>query len=196
MKFSGSLLENKDIGTRIFNNSVSKTKNLLKDIFGLNFEVTDPNINSLIEDTENYRFETIFTLNSRKITAGLFYEVEDLTNDIITETLTITEHANENVLLPGAVKAGTEYRKLFWENVKRVQDYLEKRFELNYTPLDPEDKDENIISVAHDERNFTWKSVFKQDHQEGNFEVKYNFVAGQDQYIAIVQNKQHKIFLD
>ncbi len=196
MKFSGSLLGNNDIGIKIFNNSIVKTKNLLKDVFGLDFDGADPNINKIDEDKENFRYGVVFTLNGREIAAEFTYEAEDFSNDIVTEMLCISEYTTEDILLPEAKSAGGEDKKLFWENVKGIQDYLENRFELNYTPLDPEEKDKNIISAASDEERLTWVSIFTQDHQEGSFEVKYNFVAGHEQKVKLVHHKQHKIFLD
>ena len=148
MKFSGSLFENKDIGNRIFDNSIIRTKTLLKDVFALHFECPDPNIIKVNRDMDEWIFEVIFKMNESEITAIFNYDVEDHCNDIVREILTISEYNIEKVIIPGVEEEGKKEEELYLENVKRIQDYLESRYELNFTPLDPAEKESNIISVT------------------------------------------------
>lgn len=195
MKFSSSLLENKDISTKIFNNSIAKANLLLKDVFGLNFDGNDLNIKKINEDADKFRYGVIFTLNGREITVSLTYNDED-NSDILTEVLSICESISENFIAFASIKNVKEADSQFFDNVKEVQNYLEEKFDLNFTPLDPDDKDINIVSIELKEDNFTMNSIFKQEHHEGTFEVKYKFVPGQKQIVTLIQHKQHKIYLN
>jgi hypothetical protein len=196
MKFSGSLLENKDIATRIFSNSVSKTKSILKDIFGLNFEGSDPMIKAVTEEVESFKFDVVFTLNEREITADFKYEVEDLAGDIVTEILTISESTSERIKMADIRADTKDGKQLYWKYVNGLQDYLESKFELNFTPLDPEEKDSNIISINPDEDNLSWICAFNQEHQEGRYEATFQLTPGKDQYMLLTQRKKHMIYLD
>lgn len=196
MKFSGSLLEDKDIGIKIFNNSLNKCKTLLKDIFGLNFEGEDPNIINVNEDTKNYNFSVVFNINNREIIANFNYEAEESSNNMVIEILNIKEPCIEIVELLSPETKGMDDKENFFSNLNKVQDYLERNFEINFTPLDPDEKDENINSVNLDEKSLSWNARLTQDYNEGYYEVIYRYLPEQAQHFIINHYNHHKIFLD
>jgi len=186
MKFSHSLLNTDDIGLKIFNNGVQKSKELLTEVFGLDFINGDSRIVGIVDDCKNYNFEVIFNLNGREITVDFIFETE---KDIVIEVLRIRE----------IEECSIEFNSIsddFIVNINKVFDYLEDEFDLDFTPLDPIDIDTNIKEINKNQDEKTLKIIFTQDHHEGWFEAEYKYIQDEKQIIKIVQYKEHKIYLD
>lgn len=184
MKFSESLLKEKDIGQRIFLNSLSKSKALLKDIFGLDFEKDDPKILKLEEDSNEYKFKVSFLLNNREIKA--LFEFKKENEGIVSEVLKIHELDAEEIIL-------TRYDN-FKNVTNEIMDILEKKYELNFTPLDPGERDENIKLFSCNQKEQILRIVFTTDDNEAEFEVLYKFPDNKN--LIISECKQHLIYIE
>lgn len=190
MQLSESLLKDKEIGKMIFNNSIHKTKVLLKDIFGLDFENEDPSINLIAKDDDLYSFKVVFNLNEREIIAEFKFQHE--TKDMVKEVLKIYE--DEINVIPFSVES--EDFKII---KNKVMDILENQFEVNFTPLDPETEDKNIKYFKADDNKKNLECSFTVDNQEIEFIAKHNEemnTAGGGRYIEIYKHKKHSIYLD
>ncbi|MCT4584048.1 MAG: hypothetical protein N4A54_03900 [Peptostreptococcaceae bacterium] len=187
MKFSYSLLKNTDIRQKLYSNGVAKTKELLKDVFGLDFEKEDPKIIDIKVQEKEFCFGVIFLLNGRKISAG--YGLEKEKDNIVSEILLITETEEEKVIIKNISNK-------FEDNINKVQEYLEERYELNFTPLDPNEKDENIIEIINNKADLTWEVTFIQEHHESKFIARFMQIENTTYNMQITQLKKHKIYLD
>ncbi len=191
MKFSKSLLKTEDIASKIFKNGVMKSKELLTEVFGLDFRNNDERIVSISDNEDLFKYEVVFSLNDRHITVKFSFD-EDSNSDIVSEVLEINEIEKEDIISIDIDKSNISN---FNSNIDKIIDYLEKRFELNFTPLDPEDKDEKIKQIVKKEENLNtiWYVKFIQEYHEGSFELYYNHI---DKSIELTKNKKHKIYLD
>jgi len=188
LKFSKSLLSNNDIRQKLFLNGVEKSKELLKYIFGIDFNLDDLNA---VADEKEFTFSLIFKFGNALISAKYSLHKENDT-EILQEILEIVEkdESSTEVYLTGNDKRLTNND--YWDSLKKVQDYLESRFDINFTPLDPSDKDKRILELNYDEENKFWETKFIQDHQEGYFTATYTDCRN----LKLIHWKIHTIVLD
>lgn len=198
MKFSCSLLQTPDIGQRIFQNAIEKTQKVLFSIFALQFNEGDPRIKEISEDETNHTYTAKFDYNGREIIAALTFEGDEVMNDICIETLAIVEDDIKEIIFLGDQDGKTELSR-FRNNVLKIQEGLEAIYELSFLPLDPAEKDKNILDSIMDEKNpngMTWSLKFKQQHHEGYFEIKYTYASGSDQKYTFMHFKRHVLYFD
>lgn len=187
MKFSESLLKDSEIGCNIFDNSVNKAKVLLSEIFELDFINSDKKIVSINENSDNYFFEVIFSIDDREIKALLNYE--KINDDILSEVLIIKELHNFNI--PIQIN-DNDYS--FNNIINKAMDYLEEKYDIDFTPIDPEAKDKNIYKIVSDVKNNIWEVLFISSDYEAIFKAEYN--NDKKPYLKILQNNNHIIYLD
>ncbi|HPT76974.1 MAG TPA: hypothetical protein PLF27_07475 [Sedimentibacter sp.] len=180
MKFSKSLLNNGYVRERIFENGINKTRKILHYVFGDIYGVKE------VVSHENFSYKAEFVFSDRPITA--LYRLDQEDDEIVKELIEICEVEEKNVCITPDQEVVIND---FWDVVKKVQDYLENEFEIDFTPLDPAEKDEKIKDIKHDENNKTWQVTFTQDHQEGYFIATYK-----DKCLRITHYKKHNILLD
>lgn len=187
MKFSKALLLDGDIGTKLFSNSVSKSKDLLNDIFGLCFAGDDPNIHKIVLDDSKRIFLVKFSLGDRIITAELCYKV--FQGDMLQEVLIIKENAT-------IIHALSDLPNDFGQAISKVMDILEFEYDLEFTPLDPNDVDSNIkdVTIQQCTESENLKIVFTHEEHEAIFTAKFLF--SEDSKLTVLQAKKHLIFLE
>lgn len=191
MRFSKSILFDKSIGTNLFNGMVDKTNKFIKDVYDIDVNSNDARIRSINADDNNYRYGMIINYGERNIGIGCSFEKEENRDDTFSEVLHIVEVYNESVSIPES-KCKDSYNKL----VDSTQTYLENRYGLNFTPIDPETNDPNIIDVEENENQYIWKALFAQAHHEGRYEVQMSGDPKVGACIKVIANKRHKIYLD
>lgn len=181
MKFSESLLKDKELGGRVFESSIKKSEKLLSDIFGIDFErgVEEKNIISYKKDKDSYLYEVVFKFKEREIKADLTFEPE---NDIFSEVLKIFEYSEEIIEIQG---------NSFNEKVKNIISILEEKYGLDFVPLDPEQVDKNIKKISSDEEFSNWETKFTADHHESTFNAKL-----ENDKLTIKEDKEHLFYLD
>lgn len=182
MRFSRSLLENEDIKRNIYQKGVSKSKKVLTDIFGLDFESKNANIVNSDENESKLNLDISFIFNDRKIAAKYYFDEDK--DDMLNEILLITENEKEAIQLDNVSED-------FISNINKIQDILEEKYELNFTPLDPEEEDMNIIAI--ESTSNSWKVIFNQDFHEGKIIASYK--EG-DHVIQIDILREHRIYID
>lgn len=185
MRFSKSLLQDKDIGKKIFNSSIEKTKQLLSDIFELDFTVENSMIKEVIKDDYLYFFKMIFNFKNREISATLNYEPEEI--DVVQETLNISEIVEEEIQIKDIPN---DYQKA----INKVMDILEEKYEINFTPLNPSEIDNNIKNINN--QNFCWEVIFIHNDHEGEFKAIYTHNEKEGSSLTVIEHKQHIIFFE
>lgn len=186
MKLSKSLLQDKELGSNIFNNSIKKSKILLTDVFDLDFKNKDSRIKKLVRKDELYLFNVIFNLNGREITATLFFEPEK--GDIVQEVLRINEVVKDSLVLNSFP---TDYKGAIGE----VMDLLEEKYQLKFTPLDPEEKDKKIKTINENSLDKSWETIFTHEDYESEFKACFDY-KGNNSVLTIKEYKNHIIYLD
>lgn len=186
MKLSESLLHEKEFGERIFKSSLDKAKTLLTEIFDLDFINNDPKIINIIDEPENYKFEIIFDIRGRKITA--LFNFENDHDDILSEVLRIKETSVNDIFI-------LDKAENFKDTVKNAMDYIEEKYDIDFTPLDPEEENKNIISTKYI-KDESWLAIFNSDYYEAEFKAEYIFIPGSEAYLTITQCKNHIIYLE
>jgi hypothetical protein len=187
MKYSRALLDTAEIGSKLYSNSVSKTKELLTDIFGLSFDPDDDRILSFSNNPDTMVFEVKFRLNERTIYATHSYE--KCGDDLVQEVVVITESVTEDLPLPDLP---TDYKKA----IDHVMDLLEEKYDLDFTPLDPLEEDENISIINNDPSDGRMEVVFKHEDHEAVFTAVFRFMENGSSDLTVKQNKRHVIYLD
>lgn len=185
MKFSKSLLADSDIGNKVFSNSIIKAQTLLTDIFDLSFNGSDPRIKTYELNDDTMSFTISFTMNDRLINAELCYE--DIQTDLFHEVLNICEDVTEHIEL-------TDIPKDYNNAVSKVMDILESKYELVFTPLDPNDVDNNIKYISGRPENDKLEIVFTHEDHEALFTA--TFLFSDEPMLSVVQAKKHSIFLE
>lgn len=187
MKYSKALLKDNDIGMKLYDNSVAKSKELLSDIFGLTFVPQDERIVRISENPETKVFEVEFKLSDRTIFATQSYESD--AEDLVQEILNISESVVEDIPL---VDIPSNYDQA----LHRVMDILEQKYDLNFTPLDPHDTDKNIKMVQSQLDEHAMAVIFVCEDQEALFTATFIFVDNGASSLSVKQDKQHTIYLD
>lgn len=187
MKFSKSLLEDKDIGKNIFNSSIGKTKELLSDVFGLDFKTKDPMIKEIIIDEDFYLFKVTFYLNNRVISASLNYQPEG--KDVLRETLTISESVERNIEIK---IVESDYKKA----INQIMDFLEEKYEINFISLDPDEIDNNIKIVEENREEKFLEVVFSNDSYESEFKARFIHNEEGLSSLSVIENKKHIIIFE
>lgn len=185
MKFSRSLLAVDGAGERIFNGSVDKAKALLKSIFDIDFNCVGTEIKDFSVNYGTNVFTTVFEYLGRTITAKLSYvSVQD---DIIQDILEISEEP-VSVLVENGISNDLK------TSVNKALDILEERYNLNFTPLDPDDKDNNIKNIINpDSESMTIR--FTQDDHEGEYTASI-FIHEGLYNLSVISEIKHLIYLD
>jgi hypothetical protein len=186
MKLSESLLYKSEFGAKIFNSSLDKAKNLLSDIFDLDFNNPDPKIIQINDDSTEYKYELWFDINGRKITALFNFEKQH--DDILSEVLRISETVVEFILIEDESK---DYNNI----VRKAMDYLENRYDIDFIPLDPEEENKNIIDVKF-EKDESWYAKFVSENHESVFIAEYVHKTDEKASLKLTQFKHHIIYLE
>lgn len=184
MKLSESLLKEKDFGQRIFKNSIDKTKKILANIFQLDFENQDTRILSILEDKEKFNWSVMFDIEGRKIIA--YFNFENKQDDILSEVLEITELEELNIHI--------NVMGNFQNTENSIMEILENKYDINFTPLDPDEVDPNIREINSNSQENKWEAYFTSPDHEAEFKAEY--IHGIQDYIKISQYKKHKIYLE
>lgn len=168
MKFSIGLLHDKDIGEKIFHKGVAKSNKLLKDIFDLNFNDDVPDLEDFTLDYEKRVYKLSFHFKERYIKALLTYVPVDV--DVIQDVLEIYEEDK------------TAYFKDldvydYYNAVETAIEILENKYKLNFTPLDPEERDINILDLKSNEPDL-FEVAFTQDDYEGTYKASVDIKEG------------------
>lgn len=180
MKFSKGLLNDKDIMKKIYDSSVDKSKSMLKDIFGIDFEENDSRIKEIFQNDDEFKVD--FEFNGRDITGELEFGEEG-------------DSAISQLVIKETVEKVVDFEKVNDYNhaVNLAMNFLEDNYELEFTPLDPQDKDEQIQDVREDGK--TYEVSFKRDYHEGSFVTKLSY-EGERASLLITENKRNSIYLD
>ncbi len=191
MKFSKDLLDDVEVKSRMFDSTVQKTNNFVKDIYLIDADKGDHRIKSnKVIDLENYRYGLVISIGNRNIGIGCNLEGVDDTNNMVTEVINIFEAQIDKVTIPNA-------GKMFYnELLDYAQTYLEDKYGLNFTPIDPDDKDSNILSIEEDPVTFYWKALFVQPYHDGHYVSKINVTERDQVTLETVINKRHKVYLE
>lgn len=185
LKFSKSLLNDSLIRKRLFQAGIEKSQSLIKQIF--NVDKTE--LKEILKKESEYIYSIQFMFKDRIISAC--YSLKDDCN-ILTELFEIRETSEESFEIALNENDLRPTESDFWNSVKKVQDFLESKFTINFTHVDPEEKDSRIKEIKYDENSCVWNCSFTQDDLEGYIDVKYtNF-----QSLKITQYMIHNIFFD
>jgi len=185
MKFSIGLFYDSEIGKNIFTNEITKANKLLNEIFGLDFNQGIPGTNDAVIDYDKKIYKIGFSFKNRYIRAQLVFMQVDV--DVIQDALEIYEDARiiySEYNLPGD----------FYDAVDKVINILEDLYDLNFTPLDPNDKDINIIDIIKKEPEL-FEVVFTHDDFEGNYKATMYEIEGHYE-LEVKQFIKNTIFLD
>lgn len=186
MKFSTSLLSDVGIRKKLFTSGVEKSKELLALIFGLDFN-SDNNILTINEQAELFTYTVSFLYHGRTLTAS--YGLETKEDNLETEVLSVAETDKEYVRLDKATES-------FSKNVNLIIEYLENRFELNFTPLDPAEDDKNILEINFDEKEQIWQVTFLNEKIEGKIIAAYMLAEKEEQTLQLTYLKKNIIIFD
>jgi hypothetical protein len=187
MQLSKSLLNDPNIGHLIFQNSLVQIKSLLSDIYGLNFNNSDPNIIELTENKELNKFNAVFIHNGRNVTAAL--DFEESQDDIVRGVIRIHDFDEEIISIPGQAVS-------FNDVVAKIESILEERFALSFIHLDPDQKDVNIKDMIKNDQDETLEIAFTIEDQEATFKAMYKFKPDVEPAFKLVRHNQHIIYLE
>lgn len=180
MKCSWSLLRDPDLGERIFSSGVKKSKLLLIDVFGVDFEGQTDMV-SEIEEPLKLQYEAVFLFKGRTITASLNYDVKgDFAHEILSIHESITAEHTLNTI-----------PKSHEEGISMVMDILESEYGVNLSPLDLSEN-EGVVSDM-DKSEHSWSVSFIQDTLEATCQVIYPLG---DSNFTVKKNSNHTIYLD
>lgn len=188
MKFSKTLLENKEIKERIFENGVEKANELIEYIFGSEALLSLQNV---IKDDKNedlfiMKYGANFNYNDRDIYfLYVICECEEDTS-LLEEVINIMEFNTKQIKLNISSDS-------FKNSISEIKNYLEKQYKLDFTPLNLDIKDKNILDVNVDEEAKEWITVFNQEDFEGKYIATFSF---KDSILEIKKIKEHKVILD
>lgn len=208
MKFSKTLLDNDEIRKRVFENGIDKANELLEYIFGADVcnsinEIINENDKefyddvSFIVDTDSniminkqtliMQYGISFNYNNRDI--NFIYSIceSDKDEDLLEEIINIREFNVKEE------KIEIMNKKDFYKAIEEVENFLEERFDLNFTPLNLDIRDENIFDITIDEECNEWRVTFKQDDFEGEYISIFNL---DDNSLKLIEIKDHKVYLD
>lgn len=157
MKFSKDLLDNQEIGRKIFLKSVEKTKEFLKDVFGLDFSRKDLRIKEIVKNDDLNTFIVIFNYKDRFITSILNYQFEN--DNTVKETLSINE-IFESIVEMELIE------KDYQNALNKAIDFLESKYNINFIMLDPDEKDTNIININENKLDGIFEVIFKCENKE------------------------------
>lgn len=192
MKYSWGLLQDQEIGQRLFKNGMRKTYKLLVDVFDLDVNedeiIQNQRVISCLKDPDTYQFEVVFMLSKRII--AIKYALDPVQEDIVQEVLKISEKVNTKFPL-------NEFHNSYKEAMAYAMTILETNYGLVFTPLDPDETDSNIKEIQDDLQS-TWQVVFTQDDFESTFKAVYDYVEGDPSQssLTITEDKLHFIYLD
>lgn len=188
MRFSKNLLDDNEIRDRLFQSSVQKTNNFIREIFQVDVE-SDANLikGNKIIDRNNYKYGLVIAKDGRSIGIGCC--LEEVENDMYAEVINIFEVLIDNLPLPD--QEDMSYNEM----CDYAQTYLEDKYDLNFTPIDPENNDANILSIEEDPDKFLWKALFVQPYHDGQHLAQINIVDG-TLILETVTNSRQKIYLD
>lgn len=186
MKFSSNLLSDTEIRNKLFKSGVEKSQELLTLIFGLDFNSQDTNIINVDKQPEQFTYTVSFLYHGRTLTASYGLQPEGL---LESEILSVAETDKEIVTLENATDS-------FSSNVNLIIEYLEKRFDLNFTPFDPGEDDKNILEINFDEREQVWQTIFLTECFEGKVIAAYMLTEKQKQTLQLTYLKNHIIIFD
>lgn len=187
MIFSKSLLEDNDIGKRIIENSIEKSKSLLNEIFDLDCVNASSNIKELHQGENMNIFKVVFMFGDREINVTLEYE--GCGEDLVKEVLIIRESSEESIVLD---VPGRDYKSA----CDAVMNYLEEKYQLDFTPLDPDEEDSNIASIRDDAEDMIYKVCFTHDDHEAIFTAALVYKEDIKQILKINQDKKHCIYFE
>lgn len=185
VKFSRSLLSVGEVGDRVFNGSIDKAKELLSSIFGIDFECGGDGIKDFSINYGTNVFTTVFEYLGRSITAKLSYI--PVNDDIVQDILEIIE---EPVTVLTKSKLSDDFKKA----VNTAMDILEEKFDINFTPMDLDEKDANIKEIRILEPESMTIS-FIHDDQEGEFTAAV-FINEGFYNLSVIHLKKHIVFFD
>ncbi|MBU3173278.1 hypothetical protein [Clostridium estertheticum] len=187
MKLSKSLLDEKEIGQKIFKSGLNKAKNLLTDVFDLDFRNGDSKIINIEDDSDNLKYEILFDMNGRKITA--LFTFEEYQDDILREVLIIRELVVVNIPVE-------EVPNDIDKTIIKIMEILEEKYGINFTPLDPENEDKNIKEINTNEKNDCLKVIFTSEDHEAKFKAEFKYKQGKMGFLKIEQHKEHLIYFE
>lgn len=185
MKFSKNLLNDPDIKNRLFDSSVQKTNAFIKEIFMVNVE-RDAHLvkGDKILDRDKYKYGLVIVKDGRNIGIGCCLEEVD---GMFAEVINIFEVRIDTIPLPSKMS--------YNEICDYAQTYLEGKYDLNFTHIDPEVKDDKILKIEEDPNQFLWKALFVQPYHDGNHLAQITISDG-NLVLETVTNAKHKIYLD
>lgn len=195
MKILQSVIKDKKTKDKLFQYSVSKAKQFLRDVFGIEVEKNDPKILRIHEDILNQQFCVTFLVNERQITLSLVYENDDINSSILTELLLITENDSKEIKIIERDDSIKIDKAFFKGMISKVKSLLEQAYNLDFTPICLNEPDKNIKEVTEDDEKFTWCVRFTHGDHEGFFISSYKCLPGTYNILDVTHFKQHKIYL-
>lgn len=72
---------------------------------------------------------------------------------------------------------------------------MEEKYDINFTPLDPDEKDNNIKKVISTEADNRWIAIFITNDHESLFRAEY-MVYDKQPLLQITQFKTHVIYFE
>ena len=183
MKATKTILKDKEIGKKIYEKGLRQAKQLLNEIFSVNFDSLE-NFKHYKEDSDAYSFEAVFDFNNREVRASFQFYPED--NDMLSEVLDIWTDSVE-IKKPIFIFSN-EYK----ERISQLMSFVEKNYDVNFTPLDPEEIDEQILYVK--DNDDVWETeIHKED--KGTIKIIYDSI-NQPGAISLHQHIHHRIVLE
>lgn len=186
MRFSKGLLKDQIIMKGLFDRSIEKTKKFLLEIFELYVNLPDRRIENITKDDELYSYKVKFNFKERNLMAELTFEPDE--KGYVQEVLNIHEFKDNELffLVP----------KNYEEATNAVLKHLEKKYSLNFTPLDPEDKDENIKQFIENDEKQSVEAIFTNEDYEEEIKVSFIYDENNPSSVTIKEYRQYKIYLD
>lgn len=188
MKFDKSLINDKEAGIKLFKNRLKKAQEMLKEIFEVNFTSYDPMILHVDDKSEQFKYEAVFKLNERTITAIFEFE-EHLNSGILVEVLKIKETEIKDI----PIITDTLSFKIV---VNRILSILEGVYDINFTTLDLDEEDEHIKKVISNETENFWAAIFTTEENEGAYKAEYILSESKQPFLRITNYKKHIICFD
>lgn len=186
MKFSKSLINDKEFGHKFFNSRLNKAQSLLTDVFELDFTGNDSKVIDELKIPEQFKYSIKFKFNGRELTAK--FQFVYCLEDLFTETFEIKEIAVIKVPL---VAPANDFKSV----VNEILEILEEKYDINFTPLDPDEEDTNIKKVILREADTRWVATFITNDHEAVFKAEYTLIDKQP-LLRITQYKTHIIYFE
>ncbi len=181
MKYSTSLVKNEDVAIKLLAEVFNKGKSLISDIYGV--ELNDPILSDFEIDTKVDRYcYTIMPIKDISVK----FQLKKGDSSLLNEVITINEVVNEFIVF--------EDFNNNRDAMYGVIDYLEKTYDLDFTPLNPENPDKKIKRIESE--NSHLRVIFSQNELESDFKAVFVCEDGKNCSLEIEENKNHSIYLD